>query len=77
MKKIKIIWDFRGPVSQKIAEHHEKHLQEFFKIENKKLYESGTEKLTEMHCIAYSIIEKSDLDDIKITLKPNRAQLIN
>ena len=41
MNKIKIIWDFRGPVSQKIADHHEKHLQEFFKKENKKLYESG------------------------------------
>ena len=36
MNKIKIIWDFRGPVSQKIADHHEKHLQEFFKKENKK-----------------------------------------
>lgn len=77
MNKIKIIWDFRGPVSHKIADHHEKHLQEFFKKENKKLYESGIEKLTEMHSIAYSIIDQNDLNEIKITLRPNRAQQVN
>tara|TARA_B100001063_G_C16710134_1_gene527536 strand:+ start:438 stop:671 length:234 start_codon:yes stop_codon:yes gene_type:complete len=77
MNKIKIIWDFRGPVSQKIADHHEKHLQEFFKKENKKLFESGTEKLTEMHSITYSIIDQNDLNEIKITLRPNRAQQVN
>ncbi|MDG2368595.1 MAG: hypothetical protein P8L90_05375 [Flavobacteriaceae bacterium] len=77
MNKIKIIWDFRGPVSHKIANHHEKHLQEFFKKENKKLYESGIEKLTEMHSIAYSIIDQNDLNEIKITLRPNRAQQVN
>ena len=46
-------------------------------LENKKLYESGTEKLTEMHSIAYSIIDKNDLNEIKITLRPNRAQKVN
>ncbi len=28
-RKIKLIWDFRGPASAKTAEHHEIHLKEF------------------------------------------------
>lgn len=28
-KHIKLIWDFRGPEAQKIAEHHVIHLKEY------------------------------------------------
>ena len=37
MSYLKLIWDFKGPSSEKIAEHHETHLKEFFILENKKL----------------------------------------
>ena len=40
MEKIKLIWDFRGPHGKNTATHHEKHLKEFFEIENKKLFKS-------------------------------------
>tara|TARA_Y100001935_G_C17145784_1_gene427902 strand:+ start:519 stop:758 length:240 start_codon:yes stop_codon:yes gene_type:complete len=77
MEKIKLIWDFRGPHGKNIAIHHEKHLKEFFRIENKKLLESGTESLNELHHLAYAVILKSDLDEIKLMLKPNRGEIVD
>ena len=32
-RKIKLIWDFRGEVATKTAEHHEIHLKEYISIE--------------------------------------------
>tara|TARA_B100001175_G_C19411526_1_gene591403 strand:- start:22 stop:324 length:303 start_codon:yes stop_codon:yes gene_type:complete len=75
MEKIKLIWDFRGPNGKNTAIHHEKHLKEYFQIEKKKLIESGSETLNEMHCIAYAIIDKKDLNEIKKVLKPNRGRI--
>tara|TARA_Y100000816_G_C26088120_1_gene574533 strand:- start:1393 stop:1626 length:234 start_codon:yes stop_codon:yes gene_type:complete len=74
VKKIKLIWDFRGPISQKTAQHHLKHLVEFFKIENKKLFESGMKSLSEIHNYTYAIVLKEDLEFFKRTLKPHRGQ---
>ena len=31
MKRVKLIWDFRGPNATKIAEHHDIHLKEYIK----------------------------------------------
>ena len=76
MKKIKLIWDFRGPISQKTAKHHLKHLVEFFKIENKKLFESGMKSLSEIHNYTYAIVLKEDLEFFKAALKPHRGQNI-
>ena len=74
MKKIKLIWDFRGINGQKTSIHQEKHLVEYFKLENKKLFKSGTETVSEIHSFAYTIINIDDLDEIKMRLKPHRAQ---
>jgi hypothetical protein len=32
-RQIKLIWDFRGEVAAKTAEHHEIHLKEYISIE--------------------------------------------
>ena len=77
MEKIKLIWDFRGPNGKNTATHHEKHLKEFFKIENKKMFQSGTEALNELHHLAYVIILKKDLNEIKLTLKPHRGEIVD
>ena len=77
MEKIKLIWDFRGPNGKNTATHHEKHLKEFFKIENKKMFQSGTESLNESHHLAYVIILKKDLDEIKLILKPQRGEIVD
>jgi len=75
MEKIKLIWDFRGPNGKKTAIHHEKHLKEYFEIEKKKLFESGTENLNEMHSLAYAIINKKDLNETRKILRPNRGKI--
>ena len=77
MEKIKLIWDFRGPHGKNTAKHHEKHLKEFFKIENKKMFQSGTEALNELHHLAYIIILKKDLNEIKLILKPHRGEIVD
>ena len=77
MEKIKLIRDFRGPHGKNTATHHEKHLKEFFEIENKKLFESGMETLNELHHLAYVIILKKDLNEIKLILKPNRGEIVD
>ena len=77
MDKIKLIWDFRGSDGKNIAIHHEKHLIEFFEIENKKLFKSGTESLNESHHLAYVIILKKDLNEIKLILKPHRGEIVD
>ena len=32
LEKIKLIWDFRGPVAEKTAQHHLKHLHQIQRI---------------------------------------------
>ena len=75
MEKIKLIWDFTGPNGENTAIHHEKHLKEFFEIENKQLFKSGCENLNELHHIAYIVILREDLDEIKLKLRPNRGEI--
>ena len=75
MEKIKLIWDFRGPVAKETAQHHLKHLQEFFKIQNKTLISSGIESLSDLHTFAYVIVNKAELDFYKFSLRPHRGQL--
>ena len=77
MEKIKLIWDFRGHDGKNTAIHHEKHLKEFFKIENKQLFESGYETLNELHHIAFIIILRENLNEIKLKLRPNRGEIID
>ncbi|MAT79468.1 MAG: hypothetical protein CMD13_01840 [Flavobacteriales bacterium] len=77
MEKIKLIWDFRGHDGKNTAIHHEKHLKEFFEIENKQLFESGYETLNELHHIAFIIILREDLNEIKLKLRPNRVEIID
>jgi hypothetical protein len=49
-RKLKLIWDFRGPASAKTAEHHEIHLKEYIAIEKLPLNITGFEG--EMQAIA-------------------------
>ncbi len=77
MKKIKLIWDFRGPNSMNTSIHHEKHIKEFFISEKMDLIESGTESSNDFHYFAYAIILVKDLEKIKSILKPNRGKVVD
>lgn len=74
-KKIKLIWDFRGPEGFRTAEHHEKHLKEFISAEKLSLNITGHEQLNEMHSLAYMVVDEKDMIVIRDTLKPHRGEL--
>lgn len=76
MEKIKLIWDFRGPVSAQTAAHFKIHLLEFFTSEKMLLIESGVESMNEVHHYTYAVIDKQNLAVIKSALKPTRGQLV-
>jgi len=75
MRKIKLIWDFRGPASAKTAQHHEIHLKEYAAAEKLALGITGFQTFGEMHAIAFLAVEESDMLAVRDALKPHRAEL--
>ena len=74
-RKLKLIWDFRGPDSLKIAEHHCIHLKEFAAIEKLHFYEVDFTILSEMNTIAFIIVDEVDMKIYRDALKPHRGQV--
>jgi hypothetical protein len=74
MRKIKMIWDFRGPDGLQIAKHHQIHLEEFITTE-KLESTTGFEEINEAYAIAFMIIEEQNMIMVRDTLKPHRAEL--
>ena len=75
MRRIKFIWDFRGPAAPKTAEHHEIHLREYCQMENLRDWETGLQAVSDNHVIAFLTISESHLKQIRDRLKPHRAIL--
>lgn len=76
IRRIKLIWDFRGPNALRIAEHHEVHLKEFIKKEGIKDRDmTGVEEVNGMHAIAYWVIPEPETKIFRDILKPHRATL--
>ncbi|HEX9979459.1 MAG TPA: hypothetical protein VGB50_02715 [Flavobacterium sp.] len=74
-RKIKLIWDFRGPASAKTAEHHEKHLKEYIGIEKLPLDITGFETYGEMHAIAFMVVTDDYMISVRDALKPHRGEV--
>lgn len=77
MKKIKLIWDFRGPAAAKTAEHHEKHLKEYIAIEKLPLDITGYKDITDMHSIAWMAVTEEYMISVRDALKPHRGELFD
>ena len=75
MRKIKLIWDFRGPAAQKTAEHHEIHLKEYIAIEKLPLEITGFETINDMHAIAFVVVTDAEMIQVRDALKPHRGEL--
>jgi len=75
MRRIKMIWDFRGPNAQKIAEHHEVHLKDYIRIEQLKNTETGVTSISDMYSIAFMIADEDSVSVLRQALKPHRGQL--
>ncbi len=75
MRKLKLIWDFRGPVSQKTAEHHLIHLKEYISLNAIGISITGIETFSDMHSLAYLVVDEADMKPIRDALKPHRGQV--
>jgi hypothetical protein len=74
-RKIKLIWDFRGPAASNTAEHHEKHLKEFIAMEELDLNITGFQHLNDMHSFAFMVTEESNMIKLRDALKPHRGEV--
>ncbi|WP_318310009.1 hypothetical protein [Flagellimonas crocea] len=74
-RKIKIIWDFRGPTAAHIAEHYLKHLKEFAEVEELKYDLAGVDHFSPMHSIAFLVVAEFELGEVKSILKPHRGEV--
>lgn len=77
MKKIKIIWDFRGEDAEQTAKHHAIHLKEFCQKENIPFHAIDFSNLSDYHTIAFVTVDKQNLIIIRDTLKPHRAEVVD
>ncbi len=74
-RKLKLIWDFRGPVASKTAQHHEIHLKDYIAIEKLSIKITGHQDLSEVHSIAYMVVTDSEMKSVRDALKPHRGML--
>ena len=74
-RRIKLIWDFKGAESFKIAEHHCVHLKEFAQIDKLNFYEINSKKISEMHSLAYIVVDEADMIIFRDALKPHRGEV--
>ena len=74
-RKIKLIWDFRGPEAFEIAKHHCVHLKEFSEKENLTYYEVSTNQISDMYCIAFITVNEADMIVFRDALKPHRGEV--
>jgi hypothetical protein len=75
MKKIKLIWDFRGSAAAKTAQHHEIHLKEYIAIEKFSLNFTGFEIVNEIHAIAFMVVTEENMIVVRDALKPHRGEV--
>mgnify|MGYP001023951357 FL=1 len=74
-RKIKLIWDFRGAVAAKTAEHHEIHLKEYIQSEKLPLNITGFQIIDEMYAIAFMVVEEANMITVRDALKPHRGEI--
>lgn len=75
MNKLKLIWDFRGPDALKIAEHHVVHLKEYITIQKTDVNITGFEPISELHAVAFMVVNENEMKPIRDALKPHRGQV--
>ena len=74
-RRIKLIWDFRGEVAAKTAEHHEIHLKEYIIIQKLPLHITGFEIKNEMYAIAFMVVTDDYMVQVRDALKPHRGEV--
>ena len=75
MRKLKLIWDFRGPEGKQTAEHHLIHLKEYITIKKLDVEIADVEVINDIHSIAYIVVDETDMKPIRDVLRPHRGQV--
>ena len=75
MRKLKLIWDFRGPVAEQTAQHHVIHLKDYIKHHQLDIEITGIEIISDMHSYAFMVVDEPQMPKIRDDLKPHRGQL--
>lgn len=74
-RRIKLIWDFKGPDALETAKHHCIHLKEFSQLENLNYHKVDHNQLNEMYTIAFITVDESNMKIFRDALKPHRGEL--
>ena len=74
-RKIKLIWDFRGPAAKKTAEHYVIHLKEYVFNEELKYDIVGSKDLNEMHSLVFLVVAEFEMPQVRDDLKPHRGEV--
>ncbi|CAL2090111.1 conserved hypothetical protein [Tenacibaculum sp. 190524A05c] len=74
-RRIKLIWDFKGPDALETAKHHCIHLKEFSQLESLNYHEVDHNQLNEMYTIAFITVDESNMKIFRDALKPHRGEL--
>ncbi len=74
-RKIKLLWDFRGPDAKETAKHHTIHLKEFSILENLTFHEIAIQEKNEMLVSAFVTVEEKDMKIYRDALKPHRGEI--
>jgi len=74
-RKLKLIWDFKGPTGLGTAKHHCIHLKEFAEIEKLHFYKIDFLEISDMHAAAFIVVDEVDMKTYRDALKPHRGEL--
>ena len=75
MRKLKLIWDFKGPDAELTAQHHLTHLKDYLQRHEIQEIATGMEKLNDKHHLCYVAVAETDMPKMRDELKPHRGQL--
>lgn len=74
-RKIKLIWDFRGPEALPTAKHHAIHLEEFAIKEKLAYHKADVTEFSDYFSIAFIVVDEKDMITYRDALKPHRAEV--
>ncbi len=75
MRRLKLIWDFKGPNGLGTAKHHCIHLKEFAEAENLKFHEINHTEVNSMWATAFIVVDEIDMKIYRDALKPHRGEV--
>ncbi|MDO6738389.1 hypothetical protein [Wenyingzhuangia sp. 2_MG-2023] len=75
MRKLKLIWDFRGVTGLGTAKHHCIHLKEFAEAEKLNYHLIDHSEVNEMWATAFIVVDETDMKTYRDALKPHRGEV--